>query len=317
MSIPLEDLAVADELPAGSRQSSFRSMGTDVHVLVVGGPNSLLQGARDRIEELERRWSRFLPDSEVSRLNAAGGTSLAVSTDTIRLVELAVHAWTLSGGWFDPTVLPALRAAGYDRSFEHLATADRAPTAVPPPPPPGLAAVEIDRLAGTVRLPAPAQFDPGGIGKGLAADMVVDQMLDAGAEGVLVNLGGDLRVAGTSPDGLGWGIEIDLVGPGTAQLALVAGAVATSTPRRRRWTRSGQQRHHLIDPGTGRPAADLAPAITVVADEAWRAEVLATAALLAEPRARDRMLRDNSASALLQLDDGRHVALAGMEAFLR
>lgn len=318
MSIPLDDLAVVDDLPAGSHQRSFRSMGTDVHVLVVGGPDSLLQRARDRIEELERRWSRFLPDSEVSRLNAAGGTALAVSTDTLRLVELARHAWTLTDGWFDPTVLPALRAAGYDRSFEQLVAAEQGPMAVPTPPlPPGLAAAEVDRAAGTVRLPAPVQFDPGGIGKGLAADLVVDEMLEAGAEGGLVNLGGDLRVAGTSPDGLGWGIEIDTVGPWPAQLSLIAGAVATSTPRRRRWVQAGRQRHHLIDPGTGRPAAHPAPAITVVAGQAWQAEVLATAALLAGPRARDRMLRDNGASALLQFDDDRPVALAGMEAFLR
>lgn len=316
MRLPADTLAVSDLLPGDSHQHTFRAMGTDGHLIVVGGRDGLVAMARDRIDDLEGRWSRFRPDSEVCRLNAADGEPTSVSADTLLLLERAQQAWSLTTGWFDPTVLPALRALGYDRSFDALPADGAPPSAGPPPAVPGLGGLEVDRTAGTVRLPSPARFDAGGIGKGLAADLVAAEVLAAGADGVLVNLGGDLRVAGASPDGEGWGIEVETGGPWSGQLALLAGAVATSTPRRRRWTRGGHPQHHLVDPRTGRSATGLADAITVVAGEAWRAEVLATAGLLAGPAARERMLRDGGASALLVFDE-RSIALAGMEAFLR
>jgi len=92
-------------------------MGTWAHVVIAGGGDrgQALDRARRRIDDLERRWSRFLPDSEVSRLNAGAGRPVLVSPETARLVARAVDAWRLTAGRFDPTVLPALVAAGYDR----------------------------------------------------------------------------------------------------------------------------------------------------------------------------------------------------------
>src|SRR5690242_3981796 len=94
-------------------------MGTDAHVSVFGDSGLLVQ-ARSRIDDLERRWSRFLPDSELSRLNRAAGHPVAVDEETFSLIALAVHAWRETGGRFDPTVLDAVCAEGYDRSFEQL-----------------------------------------------------------------------------------------------------------------------------------------------------------------------------------------------------
>ena len=99
----------------------FRVMGTDAHVIVVGSDARHARRAalvaRDRLHELEARWSRFLPDSEVSRLNAASGVPVVVSSDTLGLVERAVEGWRRTHGSFDPTVLDALVAQGYDRDF--------------------------------------------------------------------------------------------------------------------------------------------------------------------------------------------------------
>ena len=83
-------------------------MGSKVHVAVVDGMPGLLDAARNRIAQLERRWSRFIPTSEVSRLAAARGTAVAVSPDTVLLVQRAVLGWRLTDGAFDPTVLGAL-----------------------------------------------------------------------------------------------------------------------------------------------------------------------------------------------------------------
>ena len=99
-------------------------MGTDAHIVVHGGDRSTLDRAVERLVSLEARWSRFRPESELSRLNAEAATAVVVSSDTARLVATAVAAWSLTGGRFDPTTGPALIAAGYDRSFELLPVTD-------------------------------------------------------------------------------------------------------------------------------------------------------------------------------------------------
>ena len=103
-------------------------MGSDAHVVVVGGSDELLERARARIDELERRWSRFLPDSEISRLNHCAGTELSVSDDTVELISRAIEAWRFTRSTFDPTVLGAVLRAGYTRSFDELDAATCAGT---------------------------------------------------------------------------------------------------------------------------------------------------------------------------------------------
>ncbi len=95
-------------------------MGTTAHVVVTAArePDRLAEAARARVAELEARWSRFIPTSDVSRLNALASLPVVVAPETFALVQLAVEGWRMTGGRFDPTVLPALVAAGYDRSFD-------------------------------------------------------------------------------------------------------------------------------------------------------------------------------------------------------
>ena len=106
--------------PAMAADRRFRAMGSDAHLVVVGGTDDLADRAQARIDQLEDRWSRFRPDSEISRLNRRAGTPVVVSPDTVGLVERATEAWRFSGGAFDPTVLGPMIRAGYDRSFDQL-----------------------------------------------------------------------------------------------------------------------------------------------------------------------------------------------------
>jgi FAD:protein FMN transferase len=126
------------------------------------------------------------------------------------------------------------------------------------------------------------QFDPGGIGKGLAADIVTEELLDAGAAGALVSVGGDVRVRGEA-EGTAWTIAVDdAAHPGVelVRIGLQDGAVATSSRLQRRWqTRTGAA-HHLIDPVTGIPALTPLVAVTAVTADAWWAEVVAKAVLI-------------------------------------
>jgi len=257
-------------------------MGCTAHVVVVGGPRGLTTLARERLQALEARWSRFLPTSELSRLNAAAGTPCHVSPETFGLIERSIHGWAATGGAFDPTVLPALVAAGYDRTFRELSDDER--PAGHPVPGLGCGAIRLDPRWRMVTMPTGTTLDPGGIGKGLAADLVVALLVDAGASGACVNVGGDIRVAGEAPTPAGWVVSVeDPRAPGREldRFVLADGAVATSSTAVRSWRRGGRLQHHLIDPATGSPASSPALAATVVAGAGWWAEVLTKAALLA------------------------------------
>lgn len=277
---------------------AFRAMGSDATVIVVGGPDDLTVRARARVEELEALWSRFLPTSEVSRLNAAaGGNPLLVAPETFALVARGVEAWRITGGLFDPTVLGDVLRAGYTASFEQLppvadATVSRLGR--------GCAGIDLDPSLCAVRLPAGVGFDPGGIGKGLAADLVVEELLAAGAAGACVNLGGDVRVAGTPP-AESWAIAIDhpFRPDPAAVVHLHHGAVATSSRLNRRWETDHGFAHHLIDPRRGVPADGAVGTATAVAATGWQAEMLAKASFLAGLGAGLELLERLGAAGLL------------------
>jgi thiamine biosynthesis lipoprotein len=306
----------------------FRAMGTDVHVIVAGGPVTLLEAARELIEELELRWSRFKAGSEISRLNAHRAEPLRVSRETLALVQRALEGARITNGRYDPTVLGAVLQAGYDRSFELLA--DQAGPTTPASGPgtaPGAAfgpgsnprlpgapprqrhawrAIAVDPVASTVTLPGGVGFDPGGIGKGYAADLVVAELLRQGAAGVCANLGGDLRVEGEPPAGRSWRVVIEhpLWRRPAATVGLRGGAVATSSRTRRAWGPSSDRRHHLIDPATGLPARGGTAAASVIAAEAWQAEVLAKALFLSGLGDGFALLDQTGSDGLLIDDDG-------------
>jgi thiamine biosynthesis lipoprotein len=242
-----------------------------------------------------------------------------VSPSTYALITRAVEAWRETGGRYDPTILAALEAAGYDRDFDAVPR-EAAARATPRTDVPGCGEVELDDLVRAVRLPPGVALDLGGIGKGAAADEVSAELLDAGVPGVtgvLVNLGGDLRARGEAPARHGWVIDVDdpLDTDATGLLAVTEGAVATSTKLRRRWTRGERSLHHLIDPRTGLPAETGLASVTVVAGEAWRAEVLAKAAFVAGVDEGRTLVEATEATGLFVTDAGEVVELDGLGRF--
>jgi thiamine biosynthesis lipoprotein len=288
-------------------------MGSDAHVVVVGGSTGSPALAHRRLDELEATWSRFRADSEVSRLNAAAGTAVEVSPETWLLLYRAIEGIDLTGGRFDPTILRDVEALGYDRSFDQLdrrgATGQR--TERVPPVHRGVlrgsAAITVFDDRRSVRLAAGTGFDPGGIGKGLAADLVVAELLAEGAEGASVNVGGDVRAEGRSPTPDGWVVAVEDPWTRSRELsrcALRSGAVATSSRCERTWTRGGVEHHHLVDPGTGRSVDSGLAAVTVVAGEGWLAEVATKAAFVAGAAHAPELVRSLGVTALLVADDG-------------
>jgi thiamine biosynthesis lipoprotein len=240
-----------------------------------------LAAAQAEVEACEQELSRFRPDSDLSRLNAAAGSWIPVGRRLLETLRLALRAREDTNGRFDPTVLPALVAAGYDRSFELLEErpAERAPDWR------AGAEIELDHRRGCARLERGSAVDLGGIGKGYAAGRALDAMLRAAPSlpGGLVDLGGDIAVRGETPEGGSWRVAIsDPRRPGEtlAVLALADGGVATSGRDARRFGPS-RSLHHLIDPETGESALAGPFTVTVVAPDPSQAEAHATTLAIA------------------------------------
>jgi thiamine biosynthesis lipoprotein len=240
---------------------AFHAMGTDVECLLDGRPGDRFAAVEAEFARLEALLSRFLADSELSRLNAAG--SFDAGPDLLEVTRLALAARARTGGLFDPTVHDAVVAAGYDRSFDELHDEGAAGA-------PGSCGGSVAIDGSTVRLGAGVKLDLGGIAKGYAVDRSVALLALAGP--CLVNAGGDLAIAGGV-----WPVAIEGAG---LTLELTTGALATSGRDRRHWVRGGEELHHLIDPATGRPAVTPLLHATVAAPTAVDAEVLAKFAFL-------------------------------------
>lgn len=258
-------------------------MGTDCQIIVVGpqGDAHAARGERE-VQRLERLWSRFNRDSEVSRLRSTESRLSVVTAETFALIERSVLAWRVTGGRFDPTMADHITDLGYSASFEQLQEngSDRRSAESPKPrPAAGCSDIALDRDDLTVSIPPGVGFDAGGIGKGLAADMVSAELIGRGAWGVMVNLGGDLRVRGSAPCGEAWVVTINEPAVRDGELAtvrLVDAGLATSTTRKRRWETNDGEKHHLLDPKTGQPDESGVDLVTSIAGEAWWAEVTAT-----------------------------------------
>lgn len=298
-------------------------MGTTTHVVLLGEDAPPTDQVIAQLDSYESAWSRFRPGAELTRLGADNGSPTVVSHPTAMLIERAVWAWRRTGGRFDPTVLQAVRDAGYDRTFAELdppTESPKVPLVVSGDLPvasdsdtatPGCDGIEVDPRVDLVRLPSGVGIDPGGIGKGLAADLAATSAVDLGATGAMVSIGGDLRVGG-EPPAEGWEIELDHHVVAPARINLVDGAIATSTTLRRRWATPHGVAHHVIDPRTGRPSSGALVAVSVVAGEAWWAEALATALLVdwVDPGAEPELLELlEAAGALLTFADGAQRAV--------
>jgi thiamine biosynthesis lipoprotein len=291
----------------------FRAMGSDMAVWLDAAEATarpLLTGAETTIARAERVLSRFDNQSELSRLNARPGQWTPVSMLLWDVVIKALALAKSTGGLFDPTLLAALEAAGYTRSFSELERV--APPQSGRSKPGRWQEVELDPTRRAIRLPPRVRLDLGGIGKGHTAQRVMDWLASWGP--CLVDAGGDLT-AGAAPRGMpGWPVAVAAPAPAGAtasdlfHLWLAGATLATSGIDYRRWQQNGQSMHHLIDPRSGRPAATDALTVTVLAPDAVRAEGWATAALVAG-RDEGLALLEKQELAAGVVDDAHHLWL--------
>jgi len=237
----------------------FRAMGCEA---IVGGATTAERRAvRALLEQRERTFSRFQPDSELRRVNASPRPAVHVSATFAAAVAAALDAAAATDGRVDPTLLDAIEHAGYDADFATLRPDPRPPGA---PAPSARAGV---RLAGRVLVRPPGtRLDLGGVVKALAIDDALALLAGPG----FVSLGGDLATRG----------PLDVALPRGGAVRLERGGLATSGSSGRRWSRGGEAQHHLIDPATGRPATSPWAEVTVCGATCLAADVAAKAAFL-------------------------------------
>lgn len=291
-------------LPA-SKTLSRAAMGGQAHITVVGASAELLEACGELLSRCESLWSRFIPTSDITRLNLAEGRPTAVDPLTVELVRAMQAGHTLTAGAYDPTLLPELVASGYGRSRVDPARETVLPASATSPG--SLAGIRVTEDAPTITMPLGTTLDPGGIGKGLAADLICRFALAEGAWGVMAEIGGDLMVGGDSPDGVAWRIGIEDPFDVNAHVALVrltAGAIATSSVRKRRWPTPDGERHHLLDPATGENASISVQTVTVIAASGAQAEALTKPGFIRDPAEFLAWLPAQGAACLLVMAPG-------------
>jgi FAD:protein FMN transferase len=341
-------------------EATRRIMATDVSAPVAVLPSeeasaqAAIADGMAWLREVDRRLTRFNPESELCRLNSASGDWYHVSRLTFSAIQAALVAAETSAGLFDPTLLPQLEALGYDRDVAQIARdANGASEAqIDLPAPNGSwRQIQMDDRQQRIRLPLGTRLDLGGIAKGWAADVALKRCVRS-FENVIINVGGDLRLRGQRQPDEHWAVGIrdprhdHLPGPAPniVVLTLGLGGLATSGATSRFWQQSGKLRHHLLDPRTGLPAnvwislngeeeaeeaeaAHLIATATALAPTAARAEVAAKVALLRgypdalysveQAWAGDAQLQaDKGVALLLVLGTGEVVVSANMQEYL-
>ena len=278
--VPGRPLVQPDPRRPGRWRLSFETMGTDANVLLAAShAEAAQQMTADVIPQVERvnaLMSTYKPDSEISRLNAAGADEpVALSPPTMTVLREAIRFSRLTDGAFDVTYSPlrdlwrAAQREGKPPTEEQIRRA--------------LLAVGSDKLLlteDTARFTADGMsVDLGGIAKGFAIDQAVETLAAAGVESAMVDIGGDMRLIGRREDGEKWKVLVrdpreDEHEPIYLHLADVA--VATSGDYARYFRVGDERFSHIVDPRTGRPVGSV-PSATVVAPDATTADALATA----------------------------------------
>jgi FAD:protein FMN transferase len=261
--------------------AAFGALGTTAAVFVTDA--AALDAARELLARdlatLDVTCSRFRDDSELVRLNRSHGTPMRVSSLLLDAVDAALRAAARSAGDVDPTVGRTLRAIRYDRDYALLGEEPAIALVAAP----GWRTVALDRAAGTITLPDGVELDLGATAKAFAADRAAASIHATLGTGVLVNLGGDLAVAGPPPGG-GWRVRIadDHANPDpdAETVTVSSGAIATSSVTARRWRAAGRPVHHIVDPRTGEPAQVVWRTVSVAAASCVDANTAATAAIV-------------------------------------
>ena len=255
-----------------TQRIDFKAMGTSFFCILVGADKEVCDSIYSLAIELESKWSRFIPDSEVMLLNNNPDSMREVSDATLRLVSEMKLGFELTQGLYSGNVMGDLIDMGFAASRTNPANVtDWSAMSVGSK---NLSDIEVDIDMKSVSVPRGVAIDAGGVGKGLASDLMSDYAMELGAMGIAVFAGGDVAVKGMAIDAAGWNVGIsdprnssDFI----ASVSLSRGGLATSSPMG--WKINNA--HHIIDPRTHKSSDSDVLQATVITANASQAEMLA------------------------------------------
>jgi thiamine biosynthesis lipoprotein ApbE len=266
--------------------ASFPALGTTAAVTVVDAKAlpAALAILQEELRRIDETCSRFRDDSELAQLNRSAGVPFASSPLLLEALAVALSAAARTDGDVDPTVGRSMGALGWDSDFTVVVARRGQAPRMRIVPAAGWQRVRLDRARGLARIPAGVEIDLGATAKALAADRCARRVHEAAGASALVNLGGDIALAGPAPAG-GWPIRVtdDHRSAATAEgqtIALAGGGLATSSTTVRRWRAGDAELHHIVDPRTGAPAAEVWKTVSVAAGTCVEANSASTAAIV-------------------------------------
>ena len=243
------------------------------------------QVLKDALEECgryEQLLSRTVEGSDVWRINHAEGEPVAVSDDTIAILQCAGRISELSGGAFDATIAPVSTLWDFTSGSAELPEAETIAKAAE--------LVDYTKVVidgNRVTLPAGMMIDLGGIAKGYIADRIKTYLENRGVKHAILSFGGNVVAIGTKPDGSQWTVGIQDIdkGTGTSMLKtrISGGSVVTSGIYERGFDLDGVRYHHLLSPDTGWPAQNELASVTIISDSSMEGDALSTAAFVLGP----------------------------------
>ncbi|MEI6404696.1 MAG: FAD:protein FMN transferase [Actinomycetes bacterium] len=292
---------------------NFSAMGTQFEFMGVGSDVDTLVELAKYAQHLEMLWTRFHNDSELMRANNSFGKPVDVSAETLILFNEMKSGFQLTHGLFNPGVLDDLVKNGFDTSAVSKEFKTQWNGAVLPHV--TVRDIFIDNENCAITIPQGLAVDPGGIGKGLAADLLADRAMSQGMDGICVFAGGEVAVRGDAPTSQGWTVGVE--NPHVEQdyldiVALHNGGLATSSTL----ARTSSQGHHLIDPRTHRSAVTDLLQATVVCARAVDAEVLTKMCFMLPIDLAIKEIERIGADALLIDDKLNRYETAGWENFV-
>ncbi|WP_433369737.1 FAD:protein FMN transferase [Actinoplanes sp. CA-142083] len=272
---------------------TFDAIGTGWTITTGSALSGPVRAAIDeRIQLFDATYSRFRPDSLVTKIaTAGGGSTFSFPPDCLALFSLYDDLYAATGGAVDPLVGRGLELLGYDATYTLV------PHAAGPMPHRARWPVDVLREGVTVTTRQPVVIDVGAAGKGYLVDLITAILHDAAITEHVIDAGGDLRHHGDQPVRVGLEHPFQ-PGQVIGVASLHNGALCASAVNRRAW---GDGLHHIIDARTGVPTRDVA-ATWVVADNAALADGLATALFFTDARGLSQRFRFTY---VRMLSDGR------------
>jgi thiamine biosynthesis lipoprotein len=303
--------------------TSFDCFGSSCSAFVKGdGCEGSARAALARVQrELlawHARFSRFLPDSELSLLNDDPRWEVPASALMARFAQAVREAATLTAGLVDATLIAQIERAGYTEdlceplplalALELAPARKQAGAAVDA----GWRRLEIDLARSTIARPPGVMLDSGGLAKGLFADVLAERL--ASHASFAINCAGDVAIGGAAETVRPIDVESPFDGRSLHTFHLRRAGVATSGIGRRSWLDGrGCAAHHLLDPASGEAAFTGVVQVTALAPSALRAEIYAKAAILSGPCAARSWLAHGG---VIVFDDGSHEVIEPRSAII-